>query len=281
MIAIGKKNTLKAVRNTSVGIFLSDEEGNEVLLPNKYVPKTLGAEASIEVFIYKDSEDRIVATTLEPYLQVDEFALLRVNEVASFGAFMDWGMEKDLLVPFKEQAEKMYEGKEYVVYMYLDNETQRLAGTTRMNKVLSNETIDFKVGEEVAIMVYEKTILGYFAIIEGKHKGLIYENEVYKPISAGDILTAYVKKVKENKEIDLSLQKIGFEHVTNQIDEVLEYLKANNGFMELTDNSTPEEIAAKLHISKKTFKKSIGILYRKRLISIEPNGVYLVEGSEE
>lgn len=276
MIAIGKKNTLKAIRNTNVGIFLSDEEGNEVLLPNKYVPKTLGAGESIEVFIYKDSEDRIVASTLEPYLMVDEFALLRVNEVAPFGAFMDWGMEKDLLVPFKEQAEKMYEGKEYVVYMYLDNETQRLVGTTRMNKVLSNDTLDFKEGEEVAMMVYENTHLGYFVIIEGKHKGLIYHNEVYKPIMPGDILTGYIKKIKENNEIDISLQKIGFDHVTEQSDEVLTYLKANKGFLELTDSSTPEQIAAKLHISKKTFKKSIGILYRQRLIRIEPDGVYLV-----
>ncbi len=276
MIAIGKKNTLKAIRNTSVGIFLGDEEGNEVLLPNKYVPKTLGAEESIEVFVYKDSEDRVVATTLEPYLMVDEFALLRVNEVAPFGVFMDWGMEKDLLVPFKEQAEKMYEGKEYVVYMYLDNETQRLVGTTRMNKVLNNDTLDFKEGEEVAMMVYENTHLGYFVIIEGKHKGLIYHNEVYKPILPGDILTGYIKKIKENNEIDISLQKIGFEHVTEQTDEVLNYLKANQGFLELTDSSTPEQIAAKLHISKKTFKKSIGILYRQRLIRIEPDGVYLV-----
>ncbi|MDP1725660.1 MAG: S1-like domain-containing RNA-binding protein [Bacteroidota bacterium] len=276
MIEIGKKNTLKAIRNTSVGIFLGDEEGNEVLLPNKYVPKTLGAEENIEVFVYKDSEDRVVATTLEPYLMVDEFALLRVNEVAPFGAFMDWGMEKDLLVPFKEQSEKMYEGKEYVVYMYLDNETQRLVGTTRMNKVLNNDEIDFKEGEEVAMMVYENTHLGYFVIIEGKHKGLIYHNEVYKPILPGDILTGYIKKIKENNEIDISLQKIGFEHVTEQTDEVLNYLKANQGFLELTDSSTPEQIAAKLHISKKTFKKSIGILYRQRLIRIEPDGVYLV-----
>ncbi len=276
MIAIGKKNTLKAVRNTNVGIFLTDNEGNEVLLPNKYVPNTLGANDTIEVFIYKDSEDRLIATTLEPYLLVDEFALLRVNEVAPFGVFMDWGMEKDLLVPFKEQAEKMYEGKEYVVYMYLDNETQRLVGTTRMNKILNNDEIDFTVGEEVDIMVYEKTDLGYFVIIEGKHKGLIYQNEVFKPIFPGDILTAYIKKIKENNEIDISLQKIGFEHITHQTDEVLNYLKANKGFLALTDNSTPEEIAAKLHISKKTFKKSIGILYKQRLIRIEKDGVYLV-----
>ncbi|MBC7381997.1 MAG: GntR family transcriptional regulator [Bacteroidia bacterium] len=277
MIYIGKKNTLKAIRNTSVGIFLGDDEGNEVLLPNKYVPKTLGAQESIEVFVYKDSEDRIVATTLEPFLQVDEFALLRVNEVATFGVFMDWGMEKDLLVPFKEQAEKMYEGKEYVVYMYLDNETQRLVGTTRMNKILNNESVDFEVGEAVQMMVYENTQLGYFVILEGKHKGLIYHNEVYKPIMPGDILSGYIKKIKENKEIDISLQKIGFDHVSDQTDTVINYLKANNGFLQLTDNSTPEQIAAKLHISKKTFKKSIGMLYRQRLVRIEPEGVYLVE----
>ena len=276
MIQIGKKNTLKAIRNTNVGIFLSDGDGNEVLLPNKYVPASLGAEQEIEVFIYKDSEDRIVATTQEPYLLVDEFALLRVNEVAPFGAFMDWGMEKDLLVPFKEQADKMYEGKEYVVYMYLDKDTDRLVGTTRMNKVLSNETIDFKVGDEVEMMVYENTTLGYFVILEGKHKGLIYHNEVFQPILPGDILSGYIKKIKETNEIDISLQKLGFDHVAEQTDVILNYLKSHDGFLELNDNSSPEEITAKLHMSKKTFKKSIGILYKKRLIRIEPNGVYLV-----
>jgi len=276
MITIGKKNKLKAIRNTNAGIYLSDGEGNDVLLPNKYVPKTLGAEEEIEVFVYKDSEDRPVATTLEPYLMLDEFALLRVNEVAPFGVFMDWGMEKDLLVPFKEQSEKMYEGKEYVVYMYLDQETERLVGTTRMNRILNNETIDFEEGEEVEMMVYENNVLGYFVILEGKHKGLIYHNEVFKPILPGDIITGYIKKIKENNEIDISLQRIGFDNITEQTDLILNYLKDHRGFLELTDSSSPEQITAKLHMSKKTFKKSIGILYKKRLIRIEVDGVYLV-----
>ncbi len=276
MISIGKINKLKAIRNTNVGIFLSDEEGNEVLLPNKYVPASLGANEELEVFIYKDSEDRIVATTLEPYLLVDEFALLRVNEIAPFGAFMDWGMEKDLLVPFKEQAEKMFEGKEYVVYMYLDQETQRLVGTTRMNKILSNENIDFQVGDEVEMMVYENSALGFFVILEGKHKGLIYHNEVYKPIFPGDIITGYIKKIKDTNEIDISLQKIGFENIADQTNVILDYLKAHQGYLELSDSSGPEQITAMVNMSKKTFKKAIGILYKKRLIRIEENGVYLV-----
>lgn len=202
MIEIGKQITLTANRNAAAGMYLADLKGNEVLLPNKYVPKSLKVGEILEVFIYKDSEDRLVATTLVPLIELGGFAKLKVNQVNSFGAFMDWGMEKDLLVPIKEQSEKMEEGKEYLIAMYVDELTERLVGSSKIKKFLSNEKITLKDGQTVEATIFEDTPLGYLAIIEGKHKGLIYHNEVFDQLYKGNTYQAYVKKIKENGEID-------------------------------------------------------------------------------
>jgi predicted RNA-binding protein (virulence factor B family) len=257
MIEIGKKNTLTAARQSTVGVYLEDKKGNEVLLPNKYVPKSLKLGEILEVFIYKDSEDRLVATTLVPLIERDGFANLTVNQVSSFGAFLDWGMEKDLLVPDKEQMVRMKEGETYLVYCYLDEISERLVGSSKIKKFLNNENLKLEVGSPVEAVIFDDTPLGYLAVVNQKHKGLIYHNEVYGKLNLGETITAYVKKIKDQGELDLSLQKIGFKHVDDQTDVILEQLKKNKGYLNLSDNSSPEEIQARMKMSKKVFKKAI------------------------
>ncbi len=276
MIEIGKKNTLKAIRNTPQGIYLADKHGNEVLLPNKFVPKSLQAEELLEVFVYKDSEDRLVATTLVPLIEANSLANLLVTDVNSYGAFMDMGIDKDLLVPVKEQLNPMKVGKSYWVYCYLDELTQRLVGSSKIKRFLSNENNSLKVGEEVACLIFDDTPLGYLAAINQTHVGLIYHSDVYTHFRIGDTTTAYVKKIKDQGEIDLSIQKIGFKHVSDQTDVLLNYLKKNGGYVDLNDHSSPEEIQARLKISKKVFKKAIGMLYREKKIKMEEHGIRLV-----
>jgi predicted RNA-binding protein (virulence factor B family) len=275
MIEIGKKNTLRAIRNTPQGIYLTDKSGQEVLLPNKYVPKTLQAEELLEVFVYKDSEDRLIATTLVPLIEANSLANLVVNEVNNFGAFLDMGIDKDLLVPIKEQLNPMKEGKSYWVYCYLDEVTQRLVGSSKIKRFLNNDNHNLAIGNEVDCLIFDDTPLGYLAVINNKHYGLIYHNEVYSNLRIGDTTQAFVKKIKETGEIDLSIQKIGFTHVNDQTDVILNHLKKNGGFLNLNDDSAPEEIQARLKISKKVFKKAIGILYREKKITIEEEGIRL------
>jgi len=277
MIEIGKNTTLTANRNAAAGMYLADLKGNEVLLPNKFVPKSLKVGEILEVFIYKDSEDRLVATTLVPLIELGGFAKLKVNQVNAFGAFLDWGMEKDLLVPIKEQSEKMEEGKEYLIAMYVDELTERLVGSSKIKKFLSNEKIILNEGQMVEATIFEDTPLGYLAIVEGKHKGLIYHNEVFEQLYKGNTYQAYIKKIKDNGEIDLSIQKIGFKHVDDQTEVIYNMLRKNKGYLNLSDSSSSEEIQARLKMSKKVFKKAIGMLYKMKKISIEDNGIYLTE----
>ncbi len=277
MIEIGKNTTLTANRNAAAGMYLADLKGNEVLLPNKFVPKSLKVGEILEVFIYKDSEDRLVATTLVPLIELGGFAKLKVNQVNAFGAFLDWGMEKDLLVPIKEQSEKMEEGKEYLIAMYVDELTERLVGSSKIKKFLSNEKNNLKEGQMVDATIFEDTPLGYLAIVEGKHKGLIYHNEVFEQLYKGNTYQAYIKKIKDNGEIDLSIQKIGFKHVDDQTEVIYNMLRKNKGYLNLSDSSSSEEIQARLKMSKKVFKKAIGMLYKMKKISIEDNGIYLIE----
>ena len=257
-------------------MLLADEDKNEVLLPNKFLPASLKVNDSIDVLVYRDSEDWLVATTVQPFIELEGFGFLRANEVTGFGAFMDWGVEKDLLVPFKEQSSKMTAGQSYVVFMYLDEDTQRLAGSTKIQKYLDNSFLGIDIGDEVDLLVFENSHLGYFVVINDRYKGLVYHNEVFQNIRVGDRLKGYVKNIKEGNEIDISLQKLGFENVLSNTEFILDYLKKHNGFLNLTDSSSPEEIVKLLNMSKKTFKKSIGILYRERLVMIQPDGIYLL-----
>lgn len=277
MIQIGKTNKLKILRNTSVGMYLGDDDNNVVLLPKKYVESDFEIGDEIEVFIYNDSEDRIIATRLKPYVEINQFAYLNVSEVTKFGAFLDWGLEKDLFVPFKEQKHKMFEGYSYVVYVYLDELTNRIVASSKVNKFISNEVLTISQGDEVDLLVYNETAMGFTCIINSKHKGLIYHNDIYQDVRVGDQLKGYVKLIREGNLIDLSLQKIGFKHVLSSTDLILEYLKEHDGYLELTDKSSPDLIERRFNMSKATFKKSLGILYRQRQVTLHEDGVRLVK----
>jgi len=281
MIEIGKYNTLTILRDTKVGLYLGnpteDPEGiHDVLLPNKYVPNDFEIGDEITVFVYLDHEERPVATTLEPYIFLNEFALLRVNYINEFGAFMNWGMEKDLFVPFKEQARPMEQGKRYLVYMYMDEKTNRLVASSKLNQFLTNEDISVEVGEEVDLIVSHITDLGINVIINEKHKGLLYKNEVYDDLRTGDRIIGFIKTIRPDGKIDVSVRKLGFESIEPSSQVILDELKASRGFLRLNDDSHPEDIKTVLKMSKKTFKKAIGLLYKQKLIDIKDDGIHLL-----
>lgn len=278
MIRIGEMNALTVVRDTSAGMFLGDPiSGDVVLLPGKFIPDGLNLDDILEVFIYKDSEDRLVATTQTPLIKLDSFACLEVKAVNNIGAFMDWGLDKDLLVPFKEQKVKMNVGEKHVVFLYIDVKTERLAASSKLSKYYFSAMPNFHINEEVGVLIVADTKLGYEVVVNNGYRGLIYHNEIFQDIHIGDTLVGYVKKVRGNNEIDISLQKNGFENVLSLHDIILKKLEENKGFLPLSDVSTPEEILKKLHMSKKTFKKTIGMLYKQRLIRIAPEGIYIAD----
>lgn len=275
MLQIGVYHTLKIDRETKVGLFLVNEK-DDVLLPNKYVPNDFTIGDDITVFVYLDHEERPVATTLKPFITLNSFAVLKVNYINKFGAFLNWGMEKDLFVPFKEQARPMEKDKRYIVIMYLDKQTGRLAASSKINQFLDKEPLDVEVGQEVDLMVSHITEIGINVIINGKFRGLAYQNEVFETVSPGYKTKGYIKTIRPDGKIDVSFQKQGFEAIDDSAQQVLEALKQNDGVLRLNDNSHPEEIKSVLKMSKKTFKKAIGSLYKQKLIDINNEGIQLV-----
>ncbi len=277
MIKIGEYNKLRAWNPSDFGFYLADGT-SKVLLPNKYVPDGLKVRDDIDVFVYTDSEDRPVATTLKPKAIVGEFALLTVKEVTPIGAFLDWGLEKDLLVPFKMQLDDMKPGKSYCVRVLLDEETNRVIATTKVKEYLRYDPVDFKVNQEVDILVIGFNDIGIDVIVNGEFSGMLYRNEVFKIIEAGDRAKAYVKKIREDGKLDLALQPQGYRKVVpTAAEQILEALKYYNGFLAVTDKTTPAEIERQFHMSKKTFKKAIGSLYKARIIKIEDSGITLIK----
>ncbi|KPM48978.1 GntR family transcriptional regulator [Jiulongibacter sediminis] len=277
MLKVGQNNKLKILRGTSVGFYLGDDEGNDVLLPHKYIPEDAEVGQDIEVFLYRDSEDRIIATTLKPLIELNKFACLEVTAVTRFGAFLDWGLEKELLVPFKEQNQKLREGDWAIVYLYLDEQTDRLVASAKVNKHLEVENIQLEERQEVEILPYEKSDLGQNVIVNDLYRGLIYENEIFQPVIWGDRTKAYVKKVREDGKIDISLRPIGFENVVDtDAQKILELLKSANGELPYTDKSDPADIQGYFGMSKKAFKRAIGGLYKQRLIEISEEGLKLI-----
>lgn len=281
MIELGKYNTLEILRETSVGLFLGDADGNDILLPNKYVPETFEVGDPLEVFCYLDHSERPVATSLEPDVLVNEFQLLKVVEVNEFGAFMDWGLEKHLLVPFREQRSRMIEGHWYVVFCYLDEKTNRLVGSNKINRFLSNDELSVSQEDVVELVISRATDLGFEVIINHRHKGLVYSNEVFKKISIGDRMKGVVKLIRPDNKIDISLQPLGEKVLEPAANKIYEQLLAHGGYMSLHDKSDPELIKAALQMSKKTFKKGIGTLYRARKIEIKSDGIYDIGSSIE
>ena len=278
MFAIGEINTLRILRSTSVGLYLGDKDGNDVLLPNKYVSEDFKIDDLIDVFVYKDYEQRWVATTLMPFAKIHEFAYLRVRDVSQPGAFLEWGLEKDLFVPFREQRIKMESGRRYVVYIYQDEETQRLVASTKLNRFLSNEELSVAPGDKVNLVVMETTPLGYNVIINQRHKGLVYHNEIFQEIEVGDRLEGYIKLIRsEDNGIDVSLQPKGVKRLESGAQQILDVLKKSKGFLALHDKSEPSEIMRILNMSKKNFKNSVGILYKQRIISLAADGIRMIE----
>jgi len=276
MIELGKYNTLKIARDTQVGLYLTDGK-DDVLLPNKYVPDEFEIDDEITVFVYLDQEERPVATTLEPYIYLNEFALLRVSYINKFGAFMNWGLEKDLFVPFREQARPMEGGKRYLIHMFLDEKSNRLVGSSKLNQFLSNDELTVEEGEEVDLIVSHITDLGINVIINEQHKGLLYKNEVYDDLRTGDRIKGFIKTIRADNKIDVSIQKTGFESIEPNAEKILDELRASRGFLRLNDDSHPEDIKTVLKMSKKTFKKAIGTLYKQKLIEIKEDGIYLIK----
>lgn len=276
MIQIGEYNDLDIIRESPQGVYLGDSEGNEVLLPNKYVPEEFKIWETLHVFVYLDHEERPVATTLKPYIRLNEFGFLRCMVVNEVGAFMDWGLEKQLFVPFKEQARPMKEGSWYIVYMYMDEKTNRLVGSSKIRKYLSNENITLKKFDKVNVLVTHLTEKGANVIINQKHEGLIYIENIFEDIRTGDKLEAYIKKVRDDGKIDVVIQPEGYKSIEPNAEFIYEELKAAGGFLPLHDKSDPEEIKNQLGLSKKLFKKAIGALYKDKMITIKDDGIELL-----
>ncbi len=274
MIELGNYNTLEVLRSTSVGLFLGDKDVDDLLLPNKYVPEAYEIGEKLTVFCYLDHEERPIATTLKPFVKRNEFAYLRVAEVNEYGAFMDWGLEKHLLVPYREQQSKLIAGSWQVVFCYLDEKSFRLAGSTRISKFLSNEGLELKEEDEVSVLVYRKSDLGWDVIVNGKHRGLIFHSEVFRPVSVGDTLLGYIKKIRPDQKLDITLQPIGAKALEPAAEMIYQTLLEQDGYLKLHDKSTPEEIKQWFQMSKKTFKKAIGSLYKERKILLKTDGIY-------
>jgi predicted RNA-binding protein (virulence factor B family) len=271
----GKYNHLKINRLVDFGAFLDDGDGGEILMPGKYLPPNAAPDDMVDVFVYYDSDDRIVATTEKPFVQLGEFAALTCKSTTHFGAFMDWGLLKDLLVPVREQNVPMMRGKKYVVYVYFDKVSERLAATAKISKFLNNTPLPYQEGDSVELLIWNKTPLGYNAIIGKEHSGIIYSNEVFQPLTTGDKITGYIKHIRPDGKTDLALQKSGMAHVDEMAERILHTLRENNGYIGLTDNSSPENIYERFGMSKKAWKKAVGTLYKARKIDITPNGIRL------
>ncbi len=277
MVRIGKLNRLEVVKELDFGMYLDGGDLGEILLPRRYVPEGLKAGDTIEVFVFLDSEDRIIATTDRPYAFLGQFAQLKVVSTGTAGAFLDWGLQKDLLVPFREQKHKMEQGKSYVVFIYLDTKSSRIAASSRIERFLDKHPPGFKPGQEVSLLIYEQTDIGYKAVINNSHQGVLYKNEVFQPLAIGQTVKGYIKKVRDDSKIDLTLDKPGYEKIEDLSERILDELRRQGGFITVTDKSAPEIMYELFGMSKKTYKKAVGALYRKRLVTIEPDGIRLNE----
>jgi predicted RNA-binding protein (virulence factor B family) len=281
MIELGNHNRLFILRDTRVGLFLGDGEGNEILLPGKYRPEDYETGDEITVFCYLDNEQRPVATTLEPLIVRDSFGPLRVAEVNQYGAFMEWGLEKHLLVPFREQPVPMKKGEVHVVYCYLDPKSSRLVASARLERFLDNGELDLVPGQQVELLVYRETELGFEVVVENRHKGLLFRDRVFRQLKTGDRLPGYLQKIRPDNKLDITLEPLGYRKLEPAASRIYEALKQSGGMLPLHDKSSPEAIQEQLQMSKKMFKKGVGILYRERKIDLREDGIYLLPASSE
>ncbi len=278
MLEIGKYNTLSVAREVDFGYYLATDDGREILLPRKYAPENTAIGDEIKVFVYTDSDDRLIATTETPYATVGEFAYLQVSDVNSTGAFLDWGITaKDLLVPFSQQKARMNRGGIYLVYVYLDDASKRVAASARIERYLDNALPEYRHGQAVEALVIEHTPIGYKVIVDNRHRGMIYENEIYRPLELEQTIKAFVKSVRPDGKIDLTLADSTGRRVMGLSNRILEALRRAGGELHITDRSTPDKIKETFACSKKDFKKALGHLYKEGKILLGENVVKLVK----
>lgn len=274
-IKLGKYNRLTVVKTVDFGVYLDGDEDGEILLPQRYVPEGCKVGDVLDVFIYLDIDERLVATTLKPLVQVGGFAYLEVAWTNEYGAFLNWGLMKDLFVPFREQKMRMVRGRKYFVHAHLDEDSYRIVGSAKVERYLSREMPPYRPGDEVEVLVWQRTDLGVKVIVDDRFSGLLYESEIFTSLAPGMRLPAYVRQVREDGKIDLTLRRAGYAGVEDFSDTLLAYLKAHGGSVQLHDKSPAEAIYHTFGVSKKTFKKAVGDLYKKRLVTISEAGVRL------
>lgn len=278
MLKLGTYRTLNVAEVTPHGYLLQDTStlsDAKVLLPQGLAFRDLQKGENVRIFLFKDGEERITATMQEPKITLGSIALLKAIDTNMHGAYLDWGLNKDLFVPHSEQSDNMRPGRSYLVYMYLDEETNRLVATQKIDRFLDQEEIKVEEKEKVDLWIWDRTDLGYNVIINDIHKGLIYHDEFFSDVKYGDQTTGYIKHIRPDNKIDVTLRPIGYDKVEPNADHILQRLRKSDGFLDLHDKSDPDEIRRRLGMSKKTFKKSIGLLYKKELIRIKDNGIYL------
>ena len=276
-ILLGAFNRLTIVKEVDFGLYLDGGDEGEILLPRRYVPTTYKIGDEIDVFLYLDQDERLVATTEQPLAQVGDFAYLECSWVNEYGAFLNWGLMKDLFCPFREQKKRMEIGSSYIVYVTIDEESYRMMASAKVERYRSKDKPPYKAGDEVQILVWQKTDLGFKAIIDNAYAGLIYRDQIFKYVHTGDRMKAYVANVRPDGKIDLTLQHTGRQQTLDFSETLLTYLHEHGGSCDLGDKSDAEEIKARFEVSKKVYKKAIGDLYRRRLITISDDGIHLVE----
>lgn len=277
MVRIGQTNTLEVVKKVNFGVYLNALELGQVLLPNKVVPKDCHVGDKLTVFLYLDSEDMVIATTARPFAQVGEFAYLKAVATGNFGAFLDWGLDKDLLLPFGEQHKPIEEGRSYLVYVHINRADERIVASSKIDKFVDLMPADYQAGEQVDLMIAGTTDLGYKAIINNQHWGVLYQNEVFKTLRFGQKIKGYIKQVRSDGKIDLQLQKGTKEELDHFSKLIINKLHKANGFLPLTDKTDPNIIYAELGMSKKAFKKTIGGLFKQGKLSIDLDGIRLTQ----
>ena len=275
-INVGQFNLMRVDRKVDFGFYM-DDGGEGILLPKRFVPSGLQIDDTISVFVYHDSDNRLIATTQEPFAVVGDIAALKVVEVTSQGAFLDWGLMKDLFVPVSQQLSTMRLGGKYLVKLYIDTQTGRVAATEKIDKQISNEILTVKEGEKVKIQVYRESEIGYVVIVNQVHQGLVYKNEVFTHLHIGQFIDeAFVKKIREDNKLDIGLGKQGGEKLADDNQKIMSLLKSHKGFLPYHDKSAPDDIYAFFGMSKKAFKMNVGMLYKLKLISIEEDGIHLI-----
>lgn len=275
-IKLGEYNRLTIVKTVDFGLYLDGGDEGEILLPSRYVPKDYQIGDELDVFLYLDSEERLVATTEKPLAQVGDFAYLEVAWVNEYGAFLHWGPMKDLFCPFREQKMRMEMGESYIVFVHIDKESYRIVASAKVEHYLQKDVPPYVAGDEVDLLIWQKSDLGFKVIIDNRYQGLVYEDQVFKRIHTGDRMRGYISRVREDGKLDVTLQPTGYEQARVFSDTLLQYLKDHGGVCDLGDKSDAEVIKCRFQVSKKTFKKAVGDLYRRRLITITEQGIRMV-----